>query len=88
MSHALPRHRHHDRTRLAAALERRRLDQGWTLPALAAKTGYHFNTVARVLHGENVGLQTFLDVAQTLGADLEIEPLTTTECVDQLNRTA
>lgn len=88
MTDGFPRHRQYARTELAAYLEQARIDQGWTLPALAHKTGYHCNTVARVLHGDNVRLQTLIDVAQALGIQLTWMGLTTTACVSNLNKTA
>ena len=48
-------------------LEAKRQQLGWSVARLADEAGYHPNTVLRVLHGQNVYVRTFEDVAITLG---------------------
>lgn len=60
---------------LASQLEERRVDLGWTRGHLGILTGYHENTVRRVLRGGRTNLQTIVDVAQALGFEVRLVPL-------------
>lgn len=52
---------------LAQQLEARRQALGWSIEALAGRTGYHANTILRALHGRNIRVRTLQDVASALG---------------------
>lgn len=58
--------------KIAARLEARRRELGWSIERLAHTAGYHRNTVLRTLHGDNVRWQTVTDVAGALGLAMEV----------------
>ena len=58
---------------LPPLLKARRKELGWTLYAVARRSGYSENTVRRVLQGEAVNLATFAAVARALGYDLHMQ---------------
>ena len=63
------------RVEMGAKLQRRFVDQRWSKPSLALKTGYSYHTIHKVLTGGNTHWQTVLDVAAALGAEVSIGDL-------------
>ncbi len=57
---------------LAAQLDARRKTLGWSIENLAARTGYHPNTILRVLHGSDMRLRTLVDIAGALGLSVAV----------------
>jgi transcriptional regulator with XRE-family HTH domain len=58
--------------RLSTQLDARRKELGWTVYAIARKSGYAENTVLRALHGRNVTVSTFQAIAIAMGLNLEL----------------
>lgn len=73
---------------LGRQLDRRRRALGLSVARLGARAGYHENTVLRVLHGQNVRVQTLQDVAAALGlrVSLTCPPAATTPLDNALSR--